>query len=379
MGLLKELTAFFKEYSVHHEGPDSSPLSGPLQLVLDNQRKLIGVPENTVAIFNRWLEGPQSGWQVDDWEAVDKYPRQSSVQTTTQDARSEINSVAVRSGASGRSGSSRAQGSATRLSGRAYHSGQRSLRHGSGNASGFSSSQRPLQGSGSSRLSHLPSLLSPDSPLPSPPFRPSSQQSSLTADTPNSIKRPLDTYEEREEGGKKAKTDTLSSPGGNSLHIFLDDTEREKLKVFRTALYPRPFRSSAATSTQSSSDDSSGSERAQSPHNDTPDLDETQHSALSDRESAYDTPCNSSPALSTNSLPVEDAITDFNSSPRATSSPADSDFDDLLPSRVSPVRSLNDELVPEIKRSSTSNRPRFGWTYSKRHRDRKGKGRAREV
>ena len=128
--------------------------------------------------------------------------------------------------------------------------------------SGFSGSQRRGQGSASfcDRLPYLPSLFPHGSPLPSPSIRPSSQQSSLTADTPNSIKRPLDTYEEREEGGKKAKTDTLSSPGGNSLHIFLDDTEREKLKVFRTALYPRPFRSSATTSTQSSSDDSSGSE-----------------------------------------------------------------------------------------------------------------------
>ena len=284
--------AFFKEYSVHHEGPDSSPLSGPLQLVLDNQRKLIGVPENTVAIFNRWLEGPQSGWQVDDWEAVDKYPRQSSVQTTTQDARSEINSVAVRSGASGRSGSSRAQGSATRLSGRVYNSGSRSLRYGSAGTSGFSSSVRRGQGSAFSRLSHLPSLFSPGSPLPSPPFRPSSQQSSLTADTPNSIKRPLDMDEECKKGNKKIKTNTVSHVDNNSLHIFMDSAEHQRFKDFGEKLRPWRDRLSEGTQAQSDSDDLSGSERAQSHHDDTPDPDETPQS-LSDRESAYDTPYNS--------------------------------------------------------------------------------------
>ena len=161
----------------------------------------------------------------------------------------------------------------------------------------------------------------------------------------------------------------------------MDSAEHQRFKDFGEKLHPWRGRLSEGTQAQSDSDDLSGSERAQSHHDDTPDLNETPQS-LSDRESAYDTPYNSSPALSTKSLPVGDAITDFNSSPRAegaTNSPADSDFDDLLPSRVSPVRPSNDDLVPEVRRASTSNRPRFGWTYSKRHRDRKGKGRAREV
>ena len=220
VGLIKELTQCFMGYSILPRAPGASPLPGPLQVSLDTQCALIGDPKNIIAIFNRWLEGPQFGWQVDDMEAVDKYPHQSNVQTTTQDARSETKSVVVRSSENGHGVCSWAQGSANRLSNQADYSGSHSHQYGYANMSDLSSSRPRHWGLASSYLSYLPPPFSPDVPLPNAPITPFSQPSSHAADIPKSTKRPLDIDEEHETSNKKVKRDAISGVDNNSLDII---------------------------------------------------------------------------------------------------------------------------------------------------------------
>ena len=85
--------------------------------------------------------------------------------------------------------------------------------------------------------------------------------------------------EECKKGNKKIKINTVSHVDNNSLHIFMDSAEHERFKDFGEKMYPWRGRLSEGTQTQSDSDNLSGKERAQSRHDDTPDLDETQQSA----------------------------------------------------------------------------------------------------
>ena len=304
-GLLEELMLFFREYSTHHQAPGTRPPSGPFQIALDTQRKLIGDPKNTIDVFNRWLTRPNSQWEVDDWEAIDKYPRQPNWQTTTQDAMSEINSSAVRSSENGQGVCSCAQGSAERLSDQAEHSGSHSRRYGYANMLDLSSSRSRFRGSASSHLLCLPLHLFPGAPLPHTPITPSSQQPSPADNIPKSTKRPLEIDEGHEAGNKKAKTDVMSRVDNSSLDAIIRNEDLdEKLPSWRH----KPL---GVTHAQSNSSNLSGSrELAHSSYGDTLNPDEARHSAPSHQSQLCATPHNPSPTVSMGSPSAEVAITD---------------------------------------------------------------------
>ena len=91
-GVLSELTFLFAGYSIYlpADGVFLEEDDDPDRARFPAHYQRIGDPRNIAAIIEHYINLPDHEWDLNDWETVDKYPRQTLVKSITQQAKAEI-------------------------------------------------------------------------------------------------------------------------------------------------------------------------------------------------------------------------------------------------------------------------------------------------
>ena len=347
--VLSELTSLFAGYSLFIPGNGALLTEESSRIKFEAHYKWIGKPRNVAKIIRPYTKLSDDEWDLHDWETVDKYPRLTLVKSTTQQAKAEILKF-TRSAAGTQPSASGSQAKATGPSG--------SLRR----------RQNPKHSQPAFMLPVIRNTL-PESASAS-----SSWQSADIPDSPHSNKRSLVADGSSTSVNKKARAN--NTPEVEALLALLKQ-ERRKVSYLTSKLQ-------ILTQGEFNATVEAGNSPRDSVDNDVlADLERNHLDAdpQSGPPSTHATPCNSSPALSTKSFPneEEDPVELDNSStlPVLEDSAFGQGISDsegpLFPFTASSTSSL--DSLAALALPSTSRR--VTKTYSKK--DRKGKGKAREV
>ena len=85
--VLHELVELFVGYSPYHGVPAGKDQD---RIRFEAHHTTISCPSNVAKMIEPHVFLPVSQWDLNDWETVDKYPRQTLVKSITQQAKAEI-------------------------------------------------------------------------------------------------------------------------------------------------------------------------------------------------------------------------------------------------------------------------------------------------